>query len=157
MINVMNRKIAPPIKDAVEYSLVLKPYEKYKLDNGIEVYSVDAGAQDVLQLELVFFAGNCFEKQKGVAAATNFLLKNGTTTKNAFQINEAFEYYGGYLNRSCFNETATITLHTLSKHIDKMLPVINEMVVDSVFPQEELDIYKQNVTQRLKVNLQKVV
>ena len=152
---LMNRKIAPPIKDAVEYSLLLKPYEKQLLDNGIEVYSVNAGAQDVIQLELVFFAGNCFEKQKGVAAATNFMLKNGTSTKNAFQINEAFEYYGGYLNRSCFNETATITLHTLSKHIDKMLPVMNEMITDSVFPKEELEIYKQNVTQRLKVNLQK--
>lgn len=151
----MDRKIAPSIKDAIDYSLSLKPYEKHQLDNGINVYSVNAGAQDVIQLELVFFAGNCFEKQKGVAAATNFMLKNGTTTKTAFQINEAFEYYGGYLNRSCFNETATITLHTLSKHIDKMLPVMNEMITDSVFPKEELDIYKQNVTQRLKVNLQK--
>lgn len=151
----MNRKIAPPIKDAVEYSLLLKPYEKFQLDNGIEVYSVNAGAQDVVQIELVFFAGNCFEKQKGVAAATNFMLKNGTSTKNAFQINEAFEYYGGYSSRSCFNETATITLHTLSKHLDKMLPVLNEMITDSVFPKEELEIYKQNVTQRLKVNLQK--
>lgn len=151
----MDRKIAPPIKDAVDYKLVLKPYEKQLLDNGIEVYSVNAGAQDVIQLELVFFAGNCFEKQKGVAAATNFMLKNGTSTKTAFQINEAFEYYGGYLNRSCFNETATITLHTLSKHIDQLLPVMNEMITDSIFPKEELEIYKQNVTQRLKVNLQK--
>lgn len=151
----MNRKIAPPIKDAVEYSLLLKPYEKHLLDNGIEVYSVNAGAQEVIQLELVFFAGNCFEKQKGIAAATNFMLKNGTSTKNAFQINEAFEYYGGYSSRSCFNETATITLHTLTKHLDKMLPVIHEMITDSVFPKEEMEIYKQNVTQRLKVNLQK--
>ena len=151
----MNRKIAPPIKDAVEYSLLLKPYEKHLLDNGIEVYSVNAGAQDVIQLELVFFAGNCFEKQKGIAAATNFMLKNGTSTKNAFQINEAFEYHGGYSSSSCFNETATITLHTLTKHLNKMLPVIHEMITDSIFPKEEMEIYKQNVTQRLKVNLQK--
>ena len=47
----MNRKIAPQIKDAVDYTLALKPYEHYQLDNGIQVYSIDAGAQDVVQLE----------------------------------------------------------------------------------------------------------
>lgn len=151
----MNRKIAPDIKDAIDYTLKLKPYEHYKLDNGIDVYSVNAGAQEVLQLELVFYAGNCYEQQKGIAAATNFLLKNGTSKKTAFQINEAFDYYGGYCNRACYNETATVTLHTLSKHTEKLLPVMEEMLTDSVFSQEELDVYVQNSKQRLKVNLQK--
>ena len=151
----MNRKIAPKIKDAVDYSLALKPYEHYKLDNGIEVYSVNAGAQEVLQLEMVFYAGNSFEKQKGIAAATNFLLKNGTKSKSAFEINEAFEYYGGYCNRACYNETATVTLHCLTKQIDKLLPIMQDMLSESIFSEEELSTYKQNSLQRLKVNLQK--
>jgi predicted Zn-dependent peptidase len=151
----MNRKIAPKIKDAVDYSLVLKPYEHYKLDNGIDVYSVNAGAQEVLQLEMIFYAGNSFEKQKGIAAATNFLLKNGTKTKSAFEINEAFEYYGGYCNRACYNETATVTLHCLTKQIDKLLPIMQDMITESVFSEEELSTYKQNSLQRLKVNMQK--
>ena len=103
----MNRKISPSIKDAIEYKLELKPYEHYSLDNGVPVYSINAGAQDVLQVEMVFFAGNSFEQQKGVAAATNFLLKNGTASRSALQVNEAFEYYGAYCNRACYNETAT--------------------------------------------------
>jgi hypothetical protein len=44
--------------------------------------------------------GNWFENKNLVAASTNFLLKNGTSKKNAFQLNEHFEYYGSYLNRS---------------------------------------------------------
>ena len=151
----MNRKIAPPIKDAIDYSLQLKPYQLITLDNGIPVYMIHAGAQEVIQLELVFYAGNSYESQKGVAAATNFLLKNGTGAKNAFQLNEAFEYYGAYCNRSCYNETAMVSLHTLTKHLDELLPVMQDMLTDAVFPREELDIYKQNSKQRLKVNLQK--
>lgn len=151
----MNRKEAPPIKDAIDYTLELKPYEHHVLDNGIPVYSIHAGAQEVVQLELVFYAGNSFEQQKGIAAATNFLLKNGTSTRNAFQLNEAFEYYGSYCNRSCYNETAVLSLHTLSKHIGHLLPVMQEMLTDSVFPQQELEIYQQNSRQRLQVNLQK--
>ncbi len=151
----MNRTEAPHIKDAVEFDLKLKPYEFFKLDNGVPVYAVNAGAQDVLQLELVFYAGNWFEQQKSVASATNYLLKNGTTTKTAFQLNEEFEYYGAYCNRSCYNETAVVSLSSLSKHLSALLPVIREMITDSAFSNTELDIYKQNTKQRLTVNLKK--
>lgn len=152
---MMNRKIAPPIVDAVNFNLLLKPYTHFKLDNGLPVYSINAGAQDVIQVELVFFAGNWYEEQKGIAAATNFLLKNGTKNKTAFQVNEAFEYYGSYCNRSCFNETSVLSLHTLTKHLGHLLPVMTEMLTEATFPENELDIYKQNSKQRLSVNLQK--
>lgn len=151
----LNRKQPPQIKDAVDLDLKLKPCEKHVLNNGAEVYIIDAGAEDVLQLEWIFYAGNWFENKNLVAASTNFLLKNGTSKKNAFQLNEHFEYYGSYLNRNCYNETATISLHCLTKHLEVLLPVVREMMVDSVFPEEEIKIYKQNMKQRLNVNLKK--
>lgn len=151
----LNRKKPPVIKDAVEYQLELKPYDKYVLDNGVEVYAINAGAEDVVQVEWVYNAGNWFEKENLVAASANFLLKNGTAAKNAFQINEHFEYYGSYLNRTCYNETAIVTLHSLTRHLEALLPVVKEILVDSVFPQEEIDIYRQNMKQRLNVNLKK--
>lgn len=155
MTTKLNRKQPPPITDAVDMALHLKPYDKYVLDNGVEVYAINAGTEDVLQVEWVFRAGNWFEEKNLVAASANFLLKNGTTTKNAFQINEHFEYYGAYLNRACYNETATVTLHALSKHLEPLLPVVKELLTDSIFPEEELAIYKQNMKQRLRVNLKK--
>ncbi|MGN6493512.1 MAG: M16 family metallopeptidase [Agriterribacter sp.] len=152
---MLDRRTAPSIKDAIDYSLELKPYTKYVLDNGVNVYSVDAGAEEVIQVELVFKAGNWYENQNLLATATNHLLKNGTTQKTAFDINEHFEYYGAYLNRNCYNETAVVSLHSLSRHLPHLLPVMREMVSESVFPQQELDIYKQNSKQRLEVNLKK--
>lgn len=151
----LNRKKVPHIKDAVEFDLKLKPFEKHVLNNGVEVYAIDAGAEEVLSLDLVFYAGNWFEQKNLVAASTNFLLKNGTSQKNAFQINEHFEYYGSYLNRACYNETATITLHCLSKHLGKLTPVLKELLTDATFPEEEISTYKQNMKQRLNVNLKK--
>lgn len=152
---MLNRAIAPEIVDAVNFNLQLKPADKFTLDNGVEVYAVNAGAEEVLSLEWVFFAGNWHEEQNLVAASANFLLRNGTSKKSAFQINEHFEYYGSYLNRTCGNEIATITLHCLSKSIKELLPVVKELITDSIMPQEELDIYKQNMKQRLKVSLKK--
>jgi len=152
---MLERKVSPRIKDAVEFDLKLKQCDRYTLNNGVQVYAIDAGAEDVLLVDCVFSAGNWFEQKNLVAASTNFLLKNGTSTKNAFAINEHFEYYGSYLNRACYNETATVSLHCLAKHLPELLPVIKELVTDAVFPEEEIAIYKQNMKQRLNVNLKK--
>lgn len=151
----LNRSQAPLIKDATEFDLKLKPYDKYVLDNGVEVYAVNAGTQEVLSLELVFNAGNWFEQQNNIAAATNYLIKNGTKSKTAFQLNEHFDYYGSHLSRGCYNETANIVLHCIDRHFATHLPVIAEMITDAIYPQHELDIYKQNMQQRLTVNLKK--
>ncbi len=150
-----NRKIQPAIVDAIDFDLQLKPCALFTLDNGVQVYAVDAGETDVLQIEWVFYAGNFYEHKNIVAGTTNFMLKNGTHSKNAFAINEHFEYYGAYLNRACYNETATITLHCLNKHLPVLLPAVAELITDSIFPEEELAIYKQNQQQKLTVKLKK--
>lgn len=150
-----DRKNAPAIVDAVNFNLHLKPYNKLMLKNGIEVYTIEAGAEEVMSIEWVFYAGNAMETQNLIAASTNFLLKNGTTRHTAFQINEHFDYYGSFLNRACYNETATLSLHTLTRYVTELLPMVRELLTDATLPEEELAIYKQNMKQRLRVNLQK--
>jgi predicted Zn-dependent peptidase len=150
-----DRKVSPPIKDAIDYHISLKKPEIFKLDNGVTVYNIHAGTERVVQLEWVFKAGNWYEKKNNVAAAANFLLKNGTTKHNAYEINEFVDFYGAYLNRTCYNETASITLHCLSHHLEQLLPMVREILTDAVLPDQELQIFKQNMKQKLSVNLRK--
>jgi predicted Zn-dependent peptidase len=152
---MLDRKVTPTIEEAVHFDLQLKNCDRFTLDNKVPVYAMNAGAQDVVMVEWVFDAGNWYDKQPMVAATTNFLIKNGTTTKTAYQINDFFEFHGAYLNRSCYNETASLTLHCLSKHLETLLPVVREIIETSIFPEQELAIYIQNQKQRLSVNLQK--
>ncbi|MCZ2223668.1 MAG: insulinase family protein [Chitinophagales bacterium] len=152
---MLNRKQSPDIFNAVDFDLKLNPYQHFTLDNGTSVYTIDGGTQEVLQIEFIFYAGNWYEEKNIVAATTNYLLKNGTKNKNAFDIDEHFAFYGAYLNRNCYNETSTVTLHTLSKNLQHLLPAIAELFTESILPENELDIYKKNQIQRLKVNLKK--
>lgn len=149
------RTAPPPIKDPVDFDVKLPPCDKYKLSNGVEVYAVNMGSEDTMMISWVFYAGNCFEEKKTVAAATSHLLKNGTSRLSAFELNEHFEFYGSYLSRHCYNETSEIALHCLNKHVDELIPVVAEIVSDSIFPEKELEIYVQNAKQKLEVNLQK--
>lgn len=152
---MLNRSQAPHIKDAVEFQIGLKKPDQFILDNGVAVYNVQAGTEEVVQIEWVFKAGNWFEEKKLVASAANFLIKNGTTNKSAYEINEFVDFYGAYLNRSCYNETAVVSLHCLSKQLEHILPLVQEIFLDATMPEEELLIYKQNMKQRLAVNLKK--
>jgi hypothetical protein len=150
-----DRSKAPHIKDAIEYAIALKKPEIFTLDNGVKVYNVNAGTEEVVQIEWVFKAGNWFEKSNNIASAANFLLKNGTSKKSAYEINEYVDFYGAYLNRSCYNETAVVTLHCLSRQLENLLPLVQELFVDAIFPEEELHIFRQNMKQKLEVNLKK--
>ncbi|HEY5463414.1 MAG TPA: pitrilysin family protein [Hanamia sp.] len=150
-----DRTIAPPIKDAINFDIKLSPYTFLKLSNGTPLYYINDGAEEVTMIEFVFNAGNNFENKNGVASAANYLIKNGTKKRNAYEITEYFEYYGSYLNRTCYNETASITLHCLSRHLKELLPVLRELITQSIFPQNELEIFQQNSIQRLTVNLLK--
>ena len=151
----LDRIVAPLIKDAIDFDIQLKPYQKFALDNGVEVYAYEGGAQEVLMVDMVFDAGNTYEPKNWVAAATNFLLKNGTSTKTSFEITDAFEFYGAHLNRTCTNETATVTLHCLTKHFEAVIPLMGEIVSAANFPEKEIAILKQNQIQRLLLNLKK--
>ena len=150
-----DRTVAPFIKDPVDFNLTLKPCTHSELRNGVKMYYINDGAEEVSQIEFIFSAGNSFETKNGIAATTNYLIKNGTSKKNAFEITDYFEYYGAYLKFTSFHEYATITLHCLSKFVKELLPIIRELITDATFPDNEIEIYQQNLIQRLSVNLLK--
>lgn len=152
---MINRKLAPEIKDAVDFEVLLKPYEQFTLDNGIPVYVIKSDEQDTLQMEMVFPAGSWYESENLIASAANFLMKNGSGKRSALEINEGIDYYGAYLNRSCHHEFGTYTLHCLTKSFTQLLPVLQEVILDPAFSEEELSLFQQNMKQRLAVNLQK--
>ena len=89
----MNRSESPKIVDAVDFNLQLKKIQQFSLDNSLPVYAINAGAEELVMIEFVFYAGNWYEEKNIIAATTNFMLKNGTTNKKAFAINELGDIY----------------------------------------------------------------
>lgn len=152
---MLDRKKAPVIKDAISFSYHLPPINQFKLDNGIPLYWLRAGVQEIVEVDWVFPAGLWYEQKPGVANTVAGLLKNGTSKRTAREINEALEYYGASLRVKPGNDMATVSLFCLTKHLAALLPIVLEVLTESVFPEGELEIYKQNTIQRLMVNRRK--
>jgi predicted Zn-dependent peptidase len=149
---MLNRKIAPAIHDAIEFDYVLPPITEQKLDNGLPLYWLNGGVQDVAEIDWVLHAGLWYEQKPAVAHAVAGLLKNGTSTRTAHQIHEALEFYGASLKVNTGNDTCVVTLYTLTKHLAALLPIVKDILTEASFPEEELKIHKQNAIQRLLVH-----
>ena len=150
---VLDRTTPPAIHDAIEFDYKLPPLNTTALENGLPLYWVNDGVQDVIQLDWVFPAGIWYEPKPAIAHATAGLLKNGTSKYTAEQIHEALEFYGAQLKVSAGNDFATVTLYALTRHLPDLLPMIFEILTDATFPADEVEIHKRNAIQRLLVNL----
>lgn len=150
---MINRKVAPPIHDAISFDFKLQSINKEVFQNNTPIWWLNAGTQDVVQLDWVFNAGLWHEQKTAVAQAVAAILRNGTHTRSAKDINEAIEFYGASLKVSPNNDYTIISVHTLSKHLEALLPIIREIITEAAFAEDELETYRRNAQQRLTVNL----
>lgn len=146
-----NRVIAPEIQEIK--NLKLPQPTVLQLDNGIPVYVTNMGTQDIVKLEVIFYAGRPFEDKQLVSRATAGMLKEGTRNYKASQIAELTDFYGGTLSVPVSLDTSNILLFSLKKHFDKLLPVVGDMLSEPIFPEHELQLFKKRNQQRLQVDL----
>ena len=125
------------------------------LDNGLKVFSVNGGDQDLVRIEFIFenIAYNTSKPLQSYAA--NFMLNDGTSELSASEIADKIDYYGAFLQTDFSNDQSTVTLYSLNKHLAATLPVVKAVISDSIFPQVELDTFIRNQKQKLSVNLEK--
>ncbi|MFN0254545.1 M16 family metallopeptidase [Pedobacter ureilyticus] len=150
---MLNRTVAPAFKQVNDINFI-KPTAK-QLKNGLPVYVVNAGDQELVRIEFIFENVNWDAQKPLQAIAVNGLINNGTKNLTAKEIAEKVDYYGAFLQTEYGADLTTITLYSLTKHLPSVLPILWSVLNESIFPQHELDIYKQNQKQKLQVSLQK--
>lgn len=150
----LDRRDIPPHGTPV--NLAFEEPKMEVLDNGLEVFLIDAGKEDALRLDIVVNAGSVFQKKKLTATSVGKLLKEGTNGFDSSKIAELIDNYGAYLDVSITKDTATITLYVLSKHLKYLIPVISAMIYKATFPKEELEIHIDRNRQEYLVNSEKV-
>lgn len=148
-----NRHQAPPIQSVER--IQLHRFEPHKLPNGIPVYALQLGNQNVLQIELVVEAGRWYERKQLVARATAQLLKAGTQQRSAAALASLFEHYGAKLDIYDGFNTINIQLFCLTKHAPTLVPLLRELVCEPTFPEVELAQFIKRSRQNLKLQLKK--
>lgn len=154
VISNIDRSIPPAFKN-IEKVDFIKAVTK-TLSNGINVNVINAGSQEILRIDFIFGAGKRFENKPLLSTSVNGMILEGTKKRTAAEIADAVDYYGAFLEHDSENDWSTITLYTLEKYLQETIPVVLEVISDSIFPEKEFNTFIQNRKQRYLVNNQKV-
>ena len=150
---MLNRTLAPESKQVDEINFI-QPL-KQQLDNGIPVFTINAGKQELVRIEFIFENVNWDQNKPLQAVTVSHLINNGTAKLTAKDIAEKVDYYGAFLQTEYGADQSSVKVYTLNKHLAAVLPILKSILNESIFPQQELDIYVQNQKQSLQVSLQK--
>lgn len=135
-------------------SLQLPEPQVHRLDNGIPVYEIALGTQDILRVELNFKAGRWYEPRPMVARAAARMIKLGTLQHNAEALADYFDFYGTKLGVEDDFDGSRVTLYCLTKHLEPLLAMLQECLTQPAFPEEDFHKFVKREKQRLKAQLQ---
>src|SRR5579859_6321497 len=90
----IDRTQSPLTSDIEEINI--EQVKKQTLDNGIPLYSISAGFQDVIRVEFIFPNPQFNAQNPLLATSANRLLNEGTTKHSAQQLAEMIDYYGAF-------------------------------------------------------------
>ena len=150
---MLDRSIAPAAYP-VEKILFPTP-SPYHLSNGIEVWVVSAGEQEVFKFELSTKAGAIHSPLAGLAGMTASLMKRGTQLHTAQEIHQSFDFFGAFWDVQASLDHGTFTVYGLNKHFDSLIPLVTEILQEASFPASEVEKEIEIERQKTKLNWEK--
>lgn len=151
---MLNRNTPPEFKQVT--SVHLQKATDHKLGNGMPVYLLNAGTQEVMKIEFIFNAGMRNREYPLVASSVNDMLDEGTATRSAMDIAEELDFYGAFVESEVTHDHAIFTLWTLNKYLDESLTIVKDVLLNPAFPQNEFSVYRDNRRQKYIVDTDKV-
>lgn len=126
------------------------------LPNGIELYTINMGEQEVVRIDLMFSSGKWDQKKNLTAVMTNLMLKEGAGDLSSAKIAELLDYYGSWMQSSVTQHNSYLTLYSLNKHFASLLPIIEQIIKQPAFPTEEFKTLMERQKRQYLVDCEKV-
>ena len=154
MQNILDRSTPPALKPIEK--IIIPQAEKHFLDNGIPVFVVNAGFQNLVKVDLIFGNLSYDPSQPLLSSATNRMLAEGTAKHSALELADQIDYYGAFYGTEESADHCCVNLFSLNRHLDKTLPTFREILTEAIFPDSDLATFILNNNQRIAVENEKV-
>lgn len=135
---VLDRSIPPVAGEAPE--IQIGDYDKFTLSNGVEVIVVTNSKLPRVSLSLQLDVDPMLEGDKvGIVGLTGQLLRRGTENRTKAQLDEEVDFIGASLNTS----GSGVSGSALSKHQEKLLELMSDVLLNPAFDGDELEKLKK--------------
>ncbi len=150
---MVDRTIAPKFVEPKKFKLPIP--DTIHLSNGSRFFFLRAGNQPIVRLEFIFRAGSWFESIAGVAYFAGKMLTEGTASYTSKDIAERLDQFGAFFDVQPGFDYTNLNFHIPTKHLEKIEPILDEILFKASFPAHEFELMKQIQIQQLSINEQK--
>jgi zinc protease len=144
-----DRSVMP--QDGPDPSLNLPIVWTEELNNTIGVFGIEHNELPLVQFSIVLRGGHYLDKMEkaGVANLVSQLMMEGTKNKTPQELEEEIEKLGARISISASNNEISINVNTLARNYDKVLALVEEILLEPRWDVEEFDMAKTEITNRL--------
>jgi zinc protease len=122
----------------------LPSYEKVEMENGVTVYLMEKKDVPLISVSAVFDGGAVKDgSQSGIASFTAEALRFGTKNYTRSQIDSLFNFFGSNISTYANADYSGMSTQFIKDNTDVLMSVIKEMIVNPVFPDDEVQRRKQ--------------
>ncbi len=136
-------------------TISLPKIDKMILAGGDSLHILPTNATSLIQLEIRYNAGSWHQNVPFEALLTGKMLSEGTKSFNSKSIAETIDYYGGYYAIGVDKDYSSIQFVFPKMHIQHILPILSEIIYESIFLESELHIVKKNLIHNIKQDNQR--
>lgn len=147
--------ITPPIIQEPGF-FQFPDYQDYRLDNGIVVHCIPFNSLDYTNVLLSVKAGTQCQSKLLQASSTSRMLREGCVGFTSEELAEELDYYGTSYHAATSALSTEVMISSVSRHLPKMLPLLNSIVFHPTFPEREFGITREIGRQNLIHSMQEV-
>lgn len=125
------------------------------LENGRKAFYLHDDKSQVFKIDLVIRSGSWYASDYVVVPLTLKLLNEGTLSKSAKELADAFDSYGSFIELIPGFDHCTISVYGLTKYFDQNLKLLTELILTPGFSDQSFASLKEREVQKLKLNLEK--
>ncbi|MEM7550400.1 MAG: pitrilysin family protein [Bacteroidota bacterium] len=150
---MLDRTKAPDFKTLT--NLTVPKIQLVKLPNGVTLYHFRSDNVEVVKIEFVFDAGTWFEKVSSASFFTGKSFLSGTQKRKSNEILELIDFYGAFTELNHGPDFISLAVYLPSKNISNLVPLLEELIFESIFPEEEIKLKKAQKVQQIELEEKK--
>lgn len=145
-----DRTVEPPY--GPEPTLQVPVIWESTLSNGLKIYGIEDTELPLVQFDLTIEGGQLLDSldKVGVANLVGELMQKGTKNKTTAELEEAIEALGASIFITAGPEAIRITGNTLAKNLGETIAILEEILLEPRWDEQEFDLAKLRVLNQLE-------
>lgn len=148
-METMDRNIKP--KESGQITFALPKIEKFKLENGLEVYFIQKNKLPLVQLNLIVNAGSTFDPdgKKGTSNLFAMAVDEGAGNYDALALSDEFDRLGSNFSVHSTQDSIYFSLQSLSENFERSLELFSTVLTKPHLSEQDFEREKRKVITRI--------